>query len=353
VKIDKSYRPETCVSKGKDPNPLLTDPFLDAKEERLVSTNGFALVALPVDTEKGERSRYLACQLLKAARSLGDNELPAEIHDEEVVEKGVLWRTAQERQFIDWMKVVPKFKRGSSGTVTFALRPDLLSKIATAMGTGAVALTIELGRAEDRPSPIIVQPLDGDGGHGALGLLMPVAADGAGEPILAPGQICPECRRILAAGAPCPVHGAVVPPVNAEAPPAKGKTTATLSMNGGPEVPLESAEAKELVQKAVAGAVAHLGVRSEPASLRWHKENENQMAETEAGTYCAEPRKLGGFTVYFSPLGDGRTKRIDQADTLGNAKAAARRHQLDAIASALTGTKADGPAATTRKKGRR
>lgn len=205
MKIRKVYRPEMVVSKGKEPNPLLTDPFLDAAAERLVSSDGRALVALPVEIEKAERSRYLACSLLKAARGLGEPELPAEIHDQEIVEFGVLWPAAQERAFPDWKALLPRWKRGSPGTVTFALNADLLFKIATAMGVAGVCLTIELGRAEGRPSPIVVQPLSEHDEE--IGLLMPVAADGAGEGAIGPDRVCPVCGKLLAPGAGCPLHG--------------------------------------------------------------------------------------------------------------------------------------------------
>jgi hypothetical protein len=205
VKIAKHYRPELVVSKGKEPNPLLTDPYLDSKAERLISANGHGLVALPVETEKDERSRYLACNLLKAARSFGEPLALAEIEDQEVVEYGVLWPTAQERTFPEWKKLVPKWARGSPGTFTFALDPALLARMANAMGLGGVCLTVELGRPEGQPSPIIVQPLNDRGEE--LGLLMPMDVNGGGEGGVGPECVCPACGKLLAAGAPCPKHG--------------------------------------------------------------------------------------------------------------------------------------------------
>lgn len=231
MKISKTYRPERLVSKGKEPNPLLTDPYLDAKAERLVSTNGQALVALPVETEKAERSRYLSCSLLEAARGLGDPELPANIEDQEVVEFGVLWPTAQERTFPDWKALVPKWSRGSPGTVTFALNADLLHKIAGAMGVAGVCLTIELGRAEGNPSPIVVQPLSERAEE--LGLLMPMLADGAGEGNLSPDQVCPACGKLLAAGAPCPTHGM---PAEARGRVLEGKADELLKASGSADL---------------------------------------------------------------------------------------------------------------------
>jgi hypothetical protein len=200
VKIAKRYRPELLVSKGKAANPILTDPYLDAKAERIVATNGHALVALPVETEKDERSRYLACSLLNAARGLGEPEVPAEIEEQELVEYGVLWPAAQERTFPDWASLMPKFRRGDAGTASLALNPTLLRALAGAMDSGGgVALTFLL---TDGEAPILVQPLSPDPGE--LGLLPPMWI---GEEEVDPGQRCPKCRKLLAAGAFCPEHG--------------------------------------------------------------------------------------------------------------------------------------------------
>jgi hypothetical protein len=205
MKINKRYRPELLVSRGKGANPLLTDPWLDAKDRRLLATDGHALVALPVETERTERSRYLACSLLKAARVLGEKDLPAEIHDQEVVEFGVLWPTAQERTFPDWKKLVPKARAGSPGTATLALNADLLARLANSMGFAGVRLTIQLGAPDDQPGPILVQPLDDLSEE--FGLLMPLGSASSAEDALDDAQKCPVCARLLAAGAACPTHG--------------------------------------------------------------------------------------------------------------------------------------------------
>lgn len=205
MKIDKLYRPEILVSKGKQAHPLLTDPFVDSKHERIVATNGHALVALPITVEPGEPSRYLACSLLKAGRKVVEDDVPVEIKDEKILKAGVLWPTAQERTFPDWKKIMPKFGRGAEGTVTFALNSRLLHQIAEAMGVEGVCLTIEIAATEDAPSPILVSPLNKKARE--VGLLMPMRADGSGVPVLAPGQVCPKCGKLLAPGAPCPEHG--------------------------------------------------------------------------------------------------------------------------------------------------
>ena len=201
MKIAKRYRPEIVASRDID-RASITDPYLDTKAERLVATDGRMLVAIPVETEKSERSRYLACSLLKAARNLGDDEVPAEIEDQEIVEYGVLWPAAQERMFPDWQSVVPKMKHGDPGTVTVHLNPRLLKSLAEAMASGsAVALTFDAGQPA---TALVVRPLlDSD----AFGVLMPMRQGDEGDDV-GPDKRCSVCRKLLAAGAPCPEHGA-------------------------------------------------------------------------------------------------------------------------------------------------
>jgi len=242
VKIQKHFRPELVVAKGKEPNPLLTDPYLDAAESKLVSTNGHAMVVLPVETDKKERSRYLACSLLQAARMLGDEDVPAEIIDEEITEFGVLWPAAQERQFVDWQKVARAAPRqGDQGTATIALNARLLKALAEAMGTaGGVALTFEIGK---KAAPVRVEPIRPDPEE--FGVLMPIAE----EDDVDPDQRCTACRRLLAAGAACPEHGRPETPddgsVRAAADRVRGAladlgrtkdgTRVSVSVNGGPK----------------------------------------------------------------------------------------------------------------------
>jgi hypothetical protein len=61
-----------------------------------------------------------------------------------------------------------------------------------------VALTFEVGAAV---APILVQPILPDAEE--FGLLMPLRQDDDVDP----DQRCPVCKRLLAAGAPCPDHG--------------------------------------------------------------------------------------------------------------------------------------------------
>lgn len=206
MRISKHYRPEVVASKDAD-RFNLTDPYLDARAARVVATDGRMLVALPVETDKQERSRYLSVHLLKAARSLGEEDAPAEIEDQEIRPFGVLWPAEQMgREFPQWKKALPSFRAGGPGTITLALDAKRLKALADAMGTGGhVLLTLEPGRPAEDPGPILVQPLSPRAKE--MGVLMPMRPDGVGDVTLDPGQACPVCRKLLAAGAKCPEHG--------------------------------------------------------------------------------------------------------------------------------------------------
>lgn len=266
MKISKRYRPELVVSRGKEPDPILMDPYLDAKEDRLVAMNRHALVALPVETDKGERSRYLARPLLEAARKLGEAAAPAEIRDEEIVEYGVLWPTQQARQFPPWRTIVPDLHRGDPGTTTIHLNPKLLRAVAAAMDCeSGVAITFQVGAVE---APILVQPLLPDPVE--FGVMMPLR-QGEDEEDVAPDQRCRICRRLLAAGAKCPEHpnapsipddvGTVGPAAErlkdaiADVGRTKDGTRVSVSVNGGEEHDLTAfAEKRDAAKRKRKGA---------------------------------------------------------------------------------------------------
>jgi hypothetical protein len=318
VKISKTYRPELLVSKGKEAHPLLTDPYLDVKNERLVATNGHGLVSLPVSVDKDESSRYLACSLLKAARALGEDDEPAEIKNEKVVKYGVLWPTAQERTFPDVKKLWPTFGRGSEGTVTFALNPGLLHAIANAMGVDAVCLTVELAATEENPSPIVVQPVFKKALE--VGLLMPMRADGAGVPILAPDQVCRTCGRLLAAGASCPKctteDGAPAGSV-AEA---VGRVRSAL------------AELQEKHPGAKVSVHFAPGVKTDPPPLPWKQvEDDLLVALVAGGKYGISRLADGGHTAAWQPE-KGRGKILAIAKPLDDCRDACWKHHLERIA---------------------
>jgi hypothetical protein len=337
VKINKRYRPELLVSKGKEANPILMDPYLDAKEDRIVASNGHALVALPVETEKGERSRYLACSLLQAARGLGEPEVPAEIKDQEIVEYGVLWPTPQERTFPDWPSLVPKFHRGDAGTTTVSLNPRLLKALADAMASsGGVALTFQPGDG----GPILVQPLSSPDPD-ELGLLMPLRADD--EKGIEPGQRCPTCKKLLAAGAWCEEHGDPLAGAKAE------RTMADVREDLAAERVLDAAAALGRTKDGTRVSISHGGKTVDltalaekrdakkhrgPPPLEWRSEGGVLVAADYGGAYRLEPVKGGGRTAKWVPL-RGRSKLLGVDKPEGHAKDACQAHAIERHADGL------------------
>jgi hypothetical protein len=341
VKIQKHYRPELVVAKGKEPNPILTDPYLDAKESKLVSTNGHAMVVLPVETDKGERSRYLACSLLQAARSLGDEDVPAEIIEEEITEFGVLWPAAQERTFVDWQKVAREVpRRGDQGTTTIALNARLLKALAEAMGTaGGVALTFEAGKLQ---APIRVEPLLPDPDE--FGILMPIAEEGDD---VDPDQRCPVCRKLLAAGAACPEHGRPPKPddgsVGAAVSHLKGVlaeagTTMTVRVGEGPAKPIGG---------------EHFAKPKIDPRLTWLHGGEpfTQAATVEGGKYLLS-EKVGSalFCARWVPT-KGKPKVLAAQAREGEAKDACVAFEIERQADALLRNAGDGELTKADTKG--
>lgn len=343
MKIRKWYRPELVVSKGKEPNPLLMDPYLDVKAERLLASNGHALVSLPVEVARGERSRYLACSLLEAARKLGEDDVPAEIKDQEIVEFGVLWPTAQERTFPDWKSLFPRFKSGDPGTTTIHLNARLLKALADAMGSaGAVALTFETGSLV---APVLVQPLIPAAQE--LGLLMPLRQD---EDDVDPDQRCPTCRKLLAAGAACPEHGRPSREDRA------AETTITLRTPGGKEV--------TATQSQMRAALNELDRRkAAPRALDWIPCYGGIEADLPDGSsFRVGEANDGTFELVRVKPGKKGLSKVGRFDTETDAKkraaqlvaeGAADEMLKNAGAGELTKADTKGPAVARKKGGRR
>lgn len=206
MKVRKTYRPEVLCCKDKKFHNL-SDPYLNAAEGRLLATNGHALVSLPVETEKNERSRYVGRNLLKVGRALAGKVIDFEIEEDEIKGPGVLWPSEQMgRSFPDVAGVMPTFKRGDKGTITLTLNARLLLQVAIAMGHELVAITAPITRAKDGHSgALLVHPVDSAAEE--LGLLMPIGMGIEKETEIDVDQVCPKCGKVLAAGAHCPKHG--------------------------------------------------------------------------------------------------------------------------------------------------
>lgn len=178
MKIDRRLRPERVVSTD-DTRYQIEDPYLDVEHKVLVATNGWALVALPVEVTEGEASRYVSTDLLDVARRFtADEEI--EILGDQVGPDGPSWPTDQDRKFPAWRQVVPTKKPGDPGTVTVGLDATQLRAIALALGAGAYGYEDEDVRCQVRITLDLEEPdaamqveLGAPRVANALALLMP------------------------------------------------------------------------------------------------------------------------------------------------------------------------------------
>ena len=177
MKIARHYRPEACASKDKERFGL-TDPYLDVEGRAVVATDGYRMVAIPVEVDDQDVSGYVARDLLKVARKKCKKEdFEAEIRErKELVPQGIEYPPDDARTFPDWRKVLPSFSEGEPGTVTIGLNANLLKGIADALGgAGVVALTVKVDSLET--SPIRVRALSGN--EREIAVLMPCRVGGA------------------------------------------------------------------------------------------------------------------------------------------------------------------------------
>jgi hypothetical protein len=80
--------------------------------------------------------------------------------------------------------------------------------------------------------------------------------------------------------------------------------------------------------------------KAAPASLVWHRQGDNQVAEVSDGVYCVEGDG-DGFSAYFTEHG-GKSKRIGGETFLDTTKAIAERHNVERAASAILSNAGDG-----------
>lgn len=131
MKVDCKYKIEKVASTDETRSNL-TAPYFDAKKKLLIATDGHTLVAVPADSDEGEKkSGYIDVITLQAERKRARS-------------RGVKIDAPDARKFPDWEQVVPKSPRGEDGTVTLAFDLQLLRNIADAIGCSKLELTVTL-----------------------------------------------------------------------------------------------------------------------------------------------------------------------------------------------------------------
>lgn len=192
MKLDRRLRPELVASEDET-RYQIEAPYLDAEHKVLVATNGWALVAVPVEVAEGEISRYVGREILALARRKSACDAIEITGD--TLPSGHVLPTDQDRKFPAWREVLPAKKPGDPGTVTIGLDATQLRAIGLALGerdepghTCQIKITIDL---ENPDGPVQIEPGE-PRVAGALALLMPFR---------------------LSEGGPCLVHVPALPKV--------------------------------------------------------------------------------------------------------------------------------------------
>lgn len=178
MRLDGDLMVELVLS-NDETRPHLNSAWLDVEAGRLVATNGHALAIVPVELEPGDKAGPVPPGAVRAAR-----KRETECQEGAVVCGDVTYKrgdaehpasTAEKRA-----QIVPSFRPGDAGTVTFGLNAALLLKLARSIGAHAsegytfVGLTVKIPEpGKPMLSCILVTPGTNLDDSGAVGALMP------------------------------------------------------------------------------------------------------------------------------------------------------------------------------------
>lgn len=319
MKIQRHYRPEACASKDED-RFNLTDPYLDVEHEKLVATDGYRLVAVPVEIDEDDVSGYVSRELLQVGRRKSDKKVGlVDIRKRiDLQPHGIEWPVVEARKFPAWREVLPPFAEGGPGTITIGLNARLLKGIADALGSeGQLALTVKVDQVNS--APIVVRALRGS--REEVGVLMPVRVGEDGE---------------------------VRPSPVVDLPPTEGELKKAAKERGDDPDEPESMDLPGVPPGTPPNAV-----------LRWAGEGvegeELLVASVPTGRYELRPQDEG-FDAAWVPW-SGKEKSLGRGLEEARAKEACQRHNVERLADALVGpemSKAELKGeATARKKGGR
>jgi len=143
--------------------------------DKLIATNGRAIVVLPVEREEHDTDGYIPAKALAAARKLAKRDMAhlaangcITLKDGSTMPRDNLGGAV----FPNWQQCVPK-EPEQSHPVRIGFNVKLLAEIAAAMGTETVCI-----RIQDEKSPIMVYPTGAtrmnEASPNAVGVLMPV-----------------------------------------------------------------------------------------------------------------------------------------------------------------------------------
>lgn len=171
MRLSREYKIEKVASKDLT-RQHICHPHLDTEKKHIAASNGFVLALVPVEVEPSDQGGAIPSDACKAARGAkhirADRDL-AVCEDVRYVRPGGV-------QFPPIDQMIPAFKAGDGGTVTFTITPRLLMELAAAIGQGGkrgmVSLTVKLPEGgQPMLDPILVKPSDPS--DPAMGVLMP------------------------------------------------------------------------------------------------------------------------------------------------------------------------------------
>jgi hypothetical protein len=172
MKLPKNCLVEKVASQDAT-RAAITLPYLDIDAERsahIISTNGAAMVKLPVEITAEDVAGYVPTAALKEGRKLAKkfDSVDLVCNGSAKLLNGATYPRESRETFPNWRQVWPK----EEGKITLALDAALLYELAQAMGTEGVVLTFDA----DKPISVratatkACKPASFD----AMGVIMPI-----------------------------------------------------------------------------------------------------------------------------------------------------------------------------------
>lgn len=175
MEIDKDCEVWRVASKDET-RPGLNHAYLDLSDKddpRLVTTNGHALVAIPVQETDDAKEGYIPVDALKSIKKSAKGQLSA-VFDKtkdgmvKDVRTKAEWPSPEAGTFPRWREVFPK---PDAKTFTIGLNPTLLLELVKSVG-GKETVSLHFAKTKDgdldRAAPIICRVY----GHDEAGLIL-------------------------------------------------------------------------------------------------------------------------------------------------------------------------------------
>lgn len=177
MKFDTRFEIDGIVS-GDASRPQLANVEFDVTGKRLLATDGHGAAIVPCEPDAKDQAGAIPRQAIEVARKKsGEIAVTKDLAE---VKSGPLFRRPPPATFPPIDQIMMRgTKRGGLGTLTIGLNPQLLLKIARAIGSADnVTLTVDLPAIEtDFVDTILVLPWDVDAPdveRGPRGVIMPI-----------------------------------------------------------------------------------------------------------------------------------------------------------------------------------